>query len=175
MRGRLFASFAALLAVATPAHAIPPPPPPPDPAVMAEANGLADELIALDEQELRYRTGFAVSSEATGWLLREHPDVRDPVVLGAFHRAIRAKVDAVWLEERPNVQAVLANLYRLITARDLVAARSFFASSSGQNFGRLLVGADIHLLDTSAAAVLYRRLGPELPAMLEVAQKQMAE
>lgn len=142
---------------------------------MAEASKLADALIAVDERELRYRTGFAVSGEATGWLVREHPGVDDPAVLRAFHLAILSRVDALWQEERSTIQAGLANLYRLMSAADLVATRSFIASPSGQNFGRLLVGADIRLLDAVATATLYRRLGPELPELLDAAQKSAAE
>lgn len=175
MRGRSKLCFAILPFFAVPAHAIPPPPPPADPVVMAEAGKLADALIAVDERELRYRTGFAVSGEGTGWLVREHSDVHDAAVLRAFHLAILARVDVLWPEERPNIRAGLANLYRPMSATDLIATRSFIASSSGQNFGRLLVGADIRLLDAVATAVLYRRLAPELSELLEVAQKSATE
>ncbi|MGH6652270.1 MAG: hypothetical protein ACREB7_14195 [Sphingopyxis sp.] len=175
MRGRSLVSLASLLAFAMPVQAIPPPPPPPDPTAVVEAGKLADELIALDEGELRYRTGFAVSSEVTGWLVTAHPDVRDPAVLRALHLAILARVDAVWPEERSNIRAQLANLYRLLSATDLVAARTFIASPAGQNFGRLLTGADIGLLDRAATDVLYRRLFPELPDLLAAAQKSATE
>lgn len=175
LRRRSPAILAALLAFAIPSHAIPPPPTPPDPVAMAEANRLADELIALAEEELRHRTRFAVSSEVTGWLVTTHPDLEDPATLRAFRLAILARVDAVWVEERPNIQADLANIYRLLPAADLTATRTFMASPSGRNFGRLLTGADIGLLDDAATAVLYRRLFPELPDLLAAAQKSAAE
>ncbi|UKK84042.1 hypothetical protein L7H23_15955 [Sphingopyxis sp. BSN-002] len=143
---------------------------------MIEADALADELIALNESELRHRTGFAVSREATGWLRTAHPEISDPTVLRQFHLAILARVDAVWPEERSNVRVTLANLYRqLMLATDLAATRAFIASPAGQSFGRMLVGADIHLLDDAASGVLYRRLFPELPELLAAAQKPAAE
>lgn len=173
MRGRSFFSVFAFLAFAIPVYAIPPPP---DPAAVIEADALAGELVALNERELQHRTGFAVSSEATGWLLRTHPEIRDPAVLRQFNLAILARVDAVWSEERSNVRAVLANLYhQLMSATDLAATRAFIASPAGQNFGRMLVGADIHLLDNAASSVLYRRLFPELPELLTAAQRPTAE
>ena len=176
MRGRSLVSLVALFAFAMSAHAIPPPPPTPDPAAVIEADALADELVGLDERELQDRTGFAVSSQARGWLATAHPELRDPAVGRAFHLAILARVDAVWLEERSNIQAVLANLYRqLMSATDLADTRAFIASPAGQNFGRMLVGADIRLLDTTASDVLYRRLFPELPELLAAAQKPAAE
>lgn len=178
LRGRSFVSLVAFLAfaIAMPVHAIPPPPPEPDPAAVIEADSLAHELIVLNESDLQDRTGFAVASEATGWLTATHPKVQDPAVLRRFHRAIRARVDAVWLEERSNIQAVLANLYRqLMSANDLATTRAFIASPAGQNFGRMLVGADIHVLDGAASDALYHRLFPELPGLLDAAQKRAAE
>ena len=177
MRGRSLISFVALLAFAMPVHAIPPPPPPPDPAAVIEADKLADELVALDEDELRSRIAFAVSSETTNWLMSEHPEVvGDPVVLRAFHLAILARVNAVWPEERSNIRGALANLYRLLmSATDLAATRAFIASPAGHNFGRMLVGADVRLLDRAATDVLYRRVFPELPGLLAAAQKPAAE
>ncbi|WP_432768091.1 MAG: hypothetical protein HEQ22_11735 [Sphingopyxis sp.] len=176
VRGRSIVSLVALLAFAMPVHAIPPPPPPPDPATVIEAGALADVLVGLNESDLKHRTGFAVASEAMGWLATTHPEIRDPAVLRLFHRAILARVDAHWLEERPDIAAGLANLYRqLMSANDLAATRAFFASPAGQNFGRTLVGADIRLLDNAASNVLYRRLFPELPGLLESAQRLAAE
>lgn len=176
MRGRSLVSLVAFSAFAMPAHAIPPPPPPPDPAAVIEADALADELLALNEMELQDRTGFAVSSEARGWLARAHPEMRDPTVLRAFHLAILARVDDVWSEERSNIRTALANLYRQsMSADDLAATRAFIASPAGQNFGRMLVGADIHLLDRAASDVVYRRLFPDLPGLIAAAQKPAVE
>jgi hypothetical protein len=96
-------------------------------------------------------------------------------VLRALHLAILARVGALWSEERPNIQAQVANLYRLLSPDDLVSARAFIASPAGQNFGRLLTGADIGLLDRATTEVLYRRLFPELPDLLAAAQKSATQ
>jgi len=174
VRGRSFASLVALLAFAMPAHAIPPPPPPPDPAVMVEANGLARELVAPNDGDLRFRTRSAVAEEALGWLAVAHPDVREQAVLQAFIGAIHARVDAVWPEEQANIYMPLVNQFRLMSATDLAAVRRFIATPAGQQFAQMLVDSYFGLADRAASDVLYRRLFPELPAMLEAAQKQVA-
>lgn len=175
MRGRPLASLVALLAFAMPVHAIPPPPPPPDPAVMAEAHGLAEELVALNDGDLRFRTRSAVAGEALGWLAIVHPDVREQAVLQRFTAAIHSRVDAVWLEERANLHVPLANQFRLLSATDLIAVRSFIASPAGQRFAQMLVDSYFGLVDRAASDVLYRRLFPELPGLLAAAQKPAAE
>ncbi|WP_144037629.1 hypothetical protein [Sphingopyxis sp. KK2] len=174
MRGRSFANLVAVLALTTPAHAIPPPPSPPDPAVMDEAHGLARELVAPNDGDLRFRTRSAVANEALGWLAVAHPDVRDQVVLQAFIGAVQARVDAVWPEEQANIYRPLVNQFRLMSATDLADVRRFVATPAGQQFSRLLVDSYFGLADRAASDTLYRRLFPELPAMLEAAQKQVA-
>lgn len=175
MRSRLFARLVAFLVVAMPVHAIPPPPPPPDPVVMAEADKLAEALIALDDGDLRFRARSALSREAFNWLVNVHPDVREPAVHRAFLDGVYARADAIWPEERTNIRAGLVSQFRLMTATDLIAVRNFIASPAGQNFGRILVGSYFGLVDRTASEVLYRRLFPELPGLLDTAQKRAAE
>lgn len=175
MRGRLFASLVAFLAFAMPAHAIPPPPPPPDPAVMAEANGLARELVAPNDGDLRFRTRSAVGKEALGWLAAVHPEVREQAVLHAFLGSVYSRVDAVWPEEQANIYVPLVNQFRLMSATDLAEVRRFVATPAGQQFAQMLVDSYFGLADNAASDVLYRRLFPELPAMLEAARRQAAE
>lgn len=175
MRGRLFASLAVLLFLAMPAHAIPPPPPPPDPAVMAEANGLAKELVAPNDGDLRFRTRSAVGKEALGWLAVVHPEVREQAVLQALIGAVHSRVDAVWAEEQANIYVPLVNQFRLMSATDLAEVRRFVATPAGQQFAQILVDSYFGLADRAASDVLYRRLFPELPAMLEAAQRHAAE
>ena len=175
MRGRSLANLVALLAFATPAHAIPPPPPPPDPTVMAEAHGLAKELVAPNDGDLRVRTRSAVAGEALGWLAIAHPDVREQHVLQAFVGVIHSRVDAVWPEERANIDVPLVNQFRLMSATDLAAVRRFIATPAGQQFAQMLVDSYFGLADRTASDVIYRRLFPELPKLLDAAQKQAAE
>lgn len=175
MRCRSFVSLVALLAFATPAFAIPPPPPPPDPAVMAEANGLAKELVAPNDGDLRFRTRSAVAREALGWLAVAHPDVRDQAVLQAFVGAIHSRVDAVWPEEQANIYVPLVNQFRLMSAADLAAVRRFIATPAGREFAEMLVDSYFGLADRAASDVVYRRLFPELPKLLGAAQKPAAE
>lgn len=175
MRGRSVASLGALLAFAMPVHAIPPPPPPPDPVVMAEADKLAEALVALDDGDLRLRARSALSREAFNWLVNVHPDVREPAVHRAFVDVVYARADAIWPEEQVNIRAGLVSQFRLMTATDLIAVRSFIASPAGQNFGRILVDSYFGLADRTASEVLYRRLFPELPGLLDTAQKRAAE
>ena len=175
MRGRSLVSLVALLAFAMPAHAIPPPPPPPDPAVMVEANGLAKELVAPNDGDLRFRTRSAVAREALGWLAVAHPDVREQSVLQALVGAIYSRVDAVWPEEQANIYVPLVNQFRLMSATDLAAVRRFIATPAGQQFAEMLVDSYFGLADRAASDVIYRRLFPELPTLLDAAQKQVAE
>lgn len=175
MRGRSLVILAAFLVFAVPVYAIPPPPPPPDLAVMAEADKLAEELVALGDDDLRFRARSAMSQEAFNWLANTHPDVRDPAVLQAFSNAVYARVDAVWPEERANVRAGLVSQFRLMSVTDLIAVRSFIASPAGQNFGSILVDSYFGLADRTATEVLYRRLFPELPGLFDTAQKRAAE
>lgn len=176
MRGRSFVCVVTLLAFAVPAHAIPPPQPPPDPAAVIEAAKLAEELLVdLDESGLQYQARVGVCSEAISWLTLVHPDVREPAVRDAFYAAVFARVDAVWSEERPNIGAAVANLFRYLPAADLIAVRAFIASPAGQNFARTLGGSNFGLADRTATAVLYHRLFPEFAALLAGAQKSAAE
>lgn len=176
MRGRSLLCLATFLVFAVPVHAIPPPPPPPDPMAVIEAGKLANELLVdLDESGLQYQARVGVCSAAISWLNIVHPDVRDPAVRDAFYAAVFARVDAVWLEERSNIDAAVANQFRFIPATDLIAARAFIASPAGQNFARTLVGSNFGLADRVAAAVLYRRVFPEFSGLLAAAQKQTAE
>lgn len=142
---------------------------------MAEAGKLAEELVALDDGDLHFRTRSAISQEAFNWLVNLHPDVREPAVLQAFSDAVYARVDAVWPEERPNIHAGLVGQFRLMSATDLIAVRSFIATPAGQNFGRILVDPYFGLADRTTTEVLYRRLFPELPGLLDTAQKRAAE
>lgn len=174
MRGRLLASLVAIPAFAVPAQAIPPPPPPSDPVVMTEANGLAQELLAPNDEELRFRTRSAVAGEALGWLAIVRPDIREPAVFQAFTDALYSRFDAVWPEERANIYVPLGNQFRVMSATDLAAVRRFVATPAGQQFSQLLVDSYFGLADRAASDVLYRRLFPELPAMLEAAEKLAA-
>jgi hypothetical protein len=142
---------------------------------MAEAEKLAEELVALDDGDLRFRSRSAMSQEAFNWLASVQPDVREPAVLQAFSEAIYARVDVVWPQERGNMRAGLVSQFRLMSATDLIAVRSFIASPAGQNFGRILVDSYFGLADRAATEVLYRRLFPELPGLLDTAQKRAAE
>ncbi len=176
MRNRSLLSFAALLAFAMPVHAIPPPPPQPDPAAVIEADKLAGELlVALDETSLQSWTSVAVSREALSWLATVHPDVWDPTVRETFYVTVQIRVDAVWAEERSNIDAAVANQFRLMSATDLIAVRGFIASPAGQSFRQALVGSYSGLADRAAFAVLYRRVFPEFPGLLDAAQKPAAE
>ena len=176
MRDRSWHYLAAVSLFSVPAHAIPPPPPPPDPAAVIEADRLARELLAdLDEGSLRYQTVSAVSGDALNWLATVHPDVREPAVRDAFYAAVFARAGAVWPEERSNIEAAVGNQFRFMVAADLIAVRDFIESPAGKNFARTLVGSNFGLADRAAAAVLYRRLFPEFPEMLAVAQKPAAE
>ncbi|OHD00773.1 MAG: hypothetical protein A2885_12705 [Sphingopyxis sp. RIFCSPHIGHO2_01_FULL_65_24] len=115
-----------------------------------------------------------MAEEALGWLAVAHPDVREQAVLQAFIGAIHARVDAVWPEEQANIYMPLVNQFRLMSATDLAAVRRFIATPAGQQFAQMLVDSYFGLADRAASDVLYRRLFPELPAMLEAAQKQVA-
>lgn len=175
MRGRLLASLIAVPAFAVPAQAIPPPPPASDPAVMAEANGLAQELLAPNADDLRFRTRSAVAGEALGWLAIVRPDIRDQAVFQAFTDAIYSRFDAVWPEERAKIYVPLGNQFRMMSATDLAAVRHFIATPAGQQFAQILVDSYFGLADRAASDVIYRRLFPELPTLLDAAQKQATE
>lgn len=174
MRARSWLCLAALSIFVAPAHAIPPPPP--DPAAVTEAGKLADELLVdLDESGVQYQARMSVCRDAMSWLDTVHPDVQNPYVRNEFYAAIGTRVDAVWPEERANVNMAVANQLRFLPATDLMAVRAFIASAAGQNFARMLAGSNFGLADRVASQVVYRRVFPEFSGLLAAAQKSAAD
>ena len=171
VRAQLYAFCLGLLALPSAVAGNTPPIPPPDPAALAAARQLVEQLPIDGMASAPFSTlPRTVTDNALAWLDNSRPDLSDD---GELHRLFAANVE---LEARkqlaacvPHAEEALADwLARGIVAADLREITTFVSTSSGRSLAGILAGAG-NVASDALGRCAYLAMFPSLASMLDEA------